>query len=68
MSALDLDGPARDPDEPLARDVEEAYEQSGHPPGRAQRRADEAAEHAERSGQLDETPREDEKGTGLLEK
>jgi hypothetical protein len=62
--------PGSDPDagrEPIARDVEEAYEESGHPPGRASRRAEDAAENADRSGQLDESDEEGEKGTGLLE-
>lgn len=59
-----------DPDagrEPLERDVEEAYEESGHSPERASRRAEDAADNADRSGQLDEADEEGEKGAGLLE-
>ncbi|MBC8645707.1 MAG: hypothetical protein H7X85_00980 [Thermoanaerobaculia bacterium] len=52
--------------EPLARDVEEAYEESGYSPERASRRAEDAADNADRSGQLDEADEDGEKGTGLL--
>lgn len=53
--------------EPLARDVEEAYEESGYSPERASRRAEDAADNADRTGQLDEADEDGEKGTGLLE-
>ena len=55
------------PDDPIASDVEEAYRASALPPARAGERAERAQDNAERSGQGEEGPREDEKGVGAID-
>jgi hypothetical protein len=52
-------------DRPIAEDVREAYEESDVPRGRT--RAREAERNAERSGQAEEPPGADDRGTGSLE-
>lgn len=54
--------------DPIEEDVGQAYRESDLPPSVARERAADAEEKAERSGQADEAPAEDEKGAGVLEK
>jgi hypothetical protein len=54
--------------DPIAEDVQEAYRESDLPPSVARERAADAERMAERSGQAEEEPGEDEKGAGILEK
>ena len=58
---------SRQPDDPIAADVEEAYRESDLPPARARERAERAQDNADRSGQGEEGPREDEKGVGAID-
>ena len=59
---------ARDRDKnPIAEDVAEAYRESDLPEARARDRAERAQDNADRSGQGEEGPREEEKGIGALE-
>jgi hypothetical protein len=58
---------SRQPDDPIAADVEEAYRESDLPPARARERAERAQDNADRSGQGEEGPGEDEKGVGAID-
>ena len=57
----------RPEEDPVAEDVREAYEESDQPLARARDRAADAERHAERSGQAEDPPGAEERGTGTLE-